>query len=166
MWFILNFIPDAWYKLFVHSVVFIGLGLTVLSTILRWKLYQIIGVVILIIGVFFEGSYTTEMMWRAKVAEVQKKLDEANVKSKKETIKLQKKINAQSQLIKQKAKDNANLIKQNASKIDADCKLNDTVIELHNAAASQAKVSGATKGITGELPKQPSKLSREDFKIK
>lgn len=166
MWFIINFIPDAWYKLFVHSVFFIGLSLTIISTILRLKLYQIIGVVILIIGVFFEGSYATEMMWRAKVAEVQKKLDEANVKSKKENIKLQKKINAQSQLIKQKAKDNANLIKQNASKIDTDCKLNDTVIELHNAAASQSKVSGASKGVTRELPKQPSKLSGEDFKIK
>jgi hypothetical protein len=166
MWFLLNLIPDVWYKLFVHGVVVLGLGLTILSTILRWKLYQIIGILILIIGVFFEGSYTTEMMWRAKVQEVQKKLDEANVKSKKETVKLQKKINAQSQLIKQKAKDNANLIRQNASKIDADCKLNATAIELHNAAASNGKVSGTSKGVTGELPKQSSKLPREDFKIK
>jgi len=166
MWFLLNLIPDVWYKLFVHGVVVLGLGLTIISTIFRWKLYQIIGILVLIAGVFFEGSYTTEMMWRAKVEEVQKKLDEANAKSKKETVKLQKKINAQTQIIKQKAKDNAKLIKENASKIDADCKLNDTAIELHNAAASQGKVSGTTKGVTRELPKQPSNLTREDFKIK
>jgi len=163
MWFLLNLIPDVWYKLFVHGVVVLGLGLTILSTILRWKLYQIIGILILIIGVFFEGSYTTEMMWRAKVEEVQKKLDEANKKSKQVTIKLQKKLNAQTQLIKQKAKDNANLIKQNANKIDAECKLSDTVVELHNRA-SDNEVSGTSKRNVGKLPK--SSNSTEDYKIK
>ena len=163
MWFILHFIPDAWYKLFVHGVVVLGLGLTILSTILRWRLYQIIGILVLIAGVFFEGSYTTEMMWRAKVEEVQKKLDIANKKSKQVTIKLQKKLNAQTHLIKQKAKDNANLIKQNANKIDADCKLTDTVVELHNRA-SDNEVSRTTKRNVGKLPK--SSTSAEDFKIK
>jgi len=163
MWFILHFIPDAWYKLFVHGVVVLGLGLTILSTILRWRLYQIIGILVLIAGVFFEGSYTTEMMWRAKVEEVQKKLDIANKKSKQVTIKLQKKLNAQTQLIKKKAKDNANLIKQNANKIDADCKLSDTVVKLHNRA-SDNEVSGTSKGNDGKLPKSPT--SSEDFKIK
>jgi hypothetical protein len=75
MWFILHFIPDGWYKLFVHGVVVLGLGLTILSTIFRWKLYQIIGILVLMAGIFFEGGYATEMMWRAKVQEVQKKLN-------------------------------------------------------------------------------------------
>jgi len=163
MWFILHLIPDAWYKLFVHGIVVLGLSITILSSIFRWKLYQIIGILVLLAGVFFEGSYSTEMMWRAKVEEVQKKLDIANKKSKQVTIKLQKKLNAQKQLIKKKAKDNANLIKQNANKIDADCKLTDTVVELHNRA-SDNEVSRAPEGNDGKLSK-PS-TSTEDFQIK
>ena len=76
MWFILHFIPDAWYKLFVHGVCGLGLFLVIISTILRWRIYQIIGILVLMAGIFFEGGYATEMMWRAKVEEVQKKISE------------------------------------------------------------------------------------------
>jgi hypothetical protein len=164
MWFILHFIPDAWYKLFVHGVCGLGLGLTILATILRWRIYQIIGILVLMTGIFFEGGYATEMMWRAKVEEVQKKLDIANKKSQQVTAKLQKKLNAQTQLIKQKAKDNANAIKKHAEKIDADCKLNDIAIKLHNRA-SDNEVSGTSEGNAGELPK-PAASYIEDFQIK
>ena len=164
MWFILHFIPDAWYKLFVHGVCGLGLFLVIISTILRWRIYQIIGILVLMAGIFFEGGYATEMMWRAKVEEVQKKLDEANKKSQQVTARLQSKINAQTQLIKQKAKDNANAIKKHAEKIDADCKLNDVAIKLHNRA-SDNEVSGTTEGNVGELSK-PTAGPIEDFQIK
>lgn len=164
MWFILHFIPDGWYKLFVHGVCGFGLVLTILATILRWRIYQIIGILVLMAGIFFEGGYATEMMWRAKVEEVQKKLDEANKKSQQVTAKLTKKLNAQTQLIKQKAKDNAKAIKQHAEKIDTDCKLNGVVVELHNRASNN-EVSGTTEGNVGELSK-PSTGTIEDFQVK
>lgn len=164
MWFILNFIPDGWYKLFVHGVCGFGLVLTILATILRWRIYQIIGILVLMAGIFFEGGYATEMMWRAKVEEVQKKLDEANKKSEQVTAKLTKKLNAQTQLIKKKAKDNAIAIKKHAEKIDTDCNLNGIVVELHNRASNN-EVSGTTEGNVGELPK-PSTGFIEDFQIK
>ena len=104
------------------------------------------------------------MVWRARVEEVQKKLDDANKKSQQVTARLQSKINAQSQLIKQKAKDNANAIKKHAEKIDADCKLNDVAIKLHNRA-SDNEVSGTTEGNVGELSK-PTAGPIEDFQIK
>lgn len=172
MW-ILHFIPDSWLYKAVIAVMGIGLTgflagffLAFIPGIKFWGgLIKYISLVILVAGVYFFGSYSTEMSWRAKVAEVQKKLDEANIKSKHETAKLQKKLNAQTLLIKQKAKDNANLIRKNASKIDADCKLNATAIELHNISASHGQVSGTSKGVDGELPK-PANVSGEDFKVK
>lgn len=164
MWFILNFIPDGWYKLFVHGVCGLGLVLTILATILRWRIYQIIGILVLMAGIFFEGGYATEMMWRAKVEEVQKKLDIANKKSEQVSAKLQKKIDAQTQLIKKKAKDNAIAIKKHAEKIDADCKLDGIAIKLHNRA-SDNEISGTTEGNVGELSK-PTTSFTEDFQIK
>lgn len=172
MWFLLNIIPSTWYVYFVHGVVVAGISLIVMGTVMKYiptttmysKLPKLIGYIVLMFGIYFEGGYTTEMSWRLKVDNVQKQLNEANKKSKQTTIKLQKKLNAQTILIKKKAKDNANNIKKNADKIDVDCKLSDTAIELHNRA-SNGEVSGTTKRDDGKLSK-PTTSTREDFKVK
>ena len=54
--------------------------------------------------------------------------------------------------------------KKHAEKIDADCKLNDIAIKLHNRA-SDNEVSGTTEGNVGELSK-PTAGPIEDFQIK
>ena len=171
MW-ILHFIPDSWLYQAVIAVMGIGLtgfiGGSILSFIPGNKFWgEVIKYTSLIVfcaGVYFFGSYSTEMTWRARAEELQKKLDNASVKSKQKTALLQKKLNAQTLIIKQKAKDNANAIKKHAEKIDADCKLTDTVIQLHNAAASDGEVSRTSKGTDGELPK--SSTSTTDIKVK
>jgi hypothetical protein len=171
MW-ILHFIPDSW--LYQAVIAIMGIGLTgfiggfFLSFIPGIKFWggviKYISLAILVVGVYFFGSYSTEMTWRARAEAMQKKLDQASAKSKQKTALLQKKLNAQTLIIKQKAKDNANAIKKNADKIDADCKLTDTAIQLHNNAASDSEVSGTSKGTNGELPK--SSTSNTDIKVK
>jgi hypothetical protein len=171
MW-ILHFIPDSWLYQAVIAIIAGGLvgflGGFIIALVPGFKLSGTVikytSLAVFCAGVYFFGSYSTEMTWRARAEAMQKKLDEASAKSKQKTALLQKKLNTQTLIIKQKAKDNANAIKKYADKIDANCKLTDTVIQLHNAAASNSEVSGTSKGTNGELPK--STTSSTDDKVK
>ena len=88
MWF-LSFIPDSVLQWFVHGVVAIGLVLTlggsILSKIPVIKNYsgffKLFGLPLLVAGVFFEGGYGTEMMWRKKVHEMEEKVKIAEQQS-------------------------------------------------------------------------------------
>lgn len=93
MW-MLWFVPDDWLLMLVNGILILGTVLTFLSffvinRILRFfpplaawhTVLQVISVVILTAGVYFKGSYETEAEWRAKVAEVQAKVEAAKKES-------------------------------------------------------------------------------------
>ena len=95
MW-MLSFIPDTWLYLATIAIMAIGV-LAYLSTFL-FQFYKpallvktpvrVAGIVITIIGVYFFGSYNTEMEWRKKVEAVQAEVDTAKAASKDANTKL------------------------------------------------------------------------------
>jgi hypothetical protein len=63
---------------------------------------QIVSAVLLIAGIYFKGGYTTEMMWRDRVKELESKVAIAEAESKKENVVVEEKIVKQKEFIKGK----------------------------------------------------------------
>ena len=99
--FLLHFLPDGFLQFIINIVLLTGAGLTGIGFFLvgfipglrNYKtLIQIVGVVLLALGIYWKGGYGVEMEWRAKVAELQAKVAAAEAKSKETNTVIQEKI--------------------------------------------------------------------------
>jgi len=147
MW-VLNFLPDWILQWAIHGLVIVGLVLTFVGSLIRFipviqpyaMVGKQIGIVLLIVGVFFEGGYATEMSWRAKVNELQAKIKEAEIKSVQANEKLANQVSKNKELIKEKVNQNAKDIEAKREAINAECKLSDDAWMLYNRAV-EPKIS-------------------------
>jgi hypothetical protein len=155
MWF-LSFIPDWILQWAIHGLVILGLLLTFVGSLVRFipiiQPYALVGrqlgIVLLVIGVFFEGGYATEMSYRARIAEMQAKIKEAEVKSVKANEKLAAEVSKNKELIKEKVNKNAKAIEAKREAINAECKLSDDAWVLYNRAI-EPKVSRSSSSANG-----------------
>ena len=84
MW-ILHFLPDAVILWSCNILLLTGLLLTVaglfahrIPLIWQYQLpFKVLGIALLALGVYFRGGYAVEAEWRERVAEVERKLAEA-----------------------------------------------------------------------------------------
>ena len=128
----------------------IGIVLTVLGFFVQRipMLYQyqlpfrIAGVVLLALGVYFRGGYAVEMTWRERVAELEKKLAEAEVKSAEVNTVVQNKIVYRDKVIKEQGQTLIEYVDREVVKhIPQQCdRLPAELIEVHNRAAAINKV--------------------------
>ena len=155
MWF-LSFIPDWILQWAIHGLVILGLLLTFIGSVVKFipfiQPYALVGrqlgIVLLVIGVFFEGGYATEMSYRARIAEMQAKIKEAEVKSAKANEKLTAEISKNKDLIKEKVNRNAKDIETQRQAINAKCELSDDAWVLYNRAI-EPKVSRSSSSANG-----------------
>jgi hypothetical protein len=155
MWF-LSFIPDWILQWAIHGLVILGLVLTFIGSLVRFipviQPYAMVGrqlgIVLLVIGVFFEGGYATEMSYRARIAEMQAKIKEAEIQSVKANEKLAAEVSKNKVLIKEKVNRNAKDIEAKRESINAECKLSDDAWVLYNRAV-EPKVSRSSSSANG-----------------
>ena len=155
MWF-LSFIPDWILQWAIHGLVILGLLLTFVGSLVKFipviKPYALVGrqlgIVLLVVGVFFEGGYATEMSYRARIAEMQAKIKEAEIKSAKVNEKLAAEVSKNKVLIKEKVNRNAKDIESKREAINAECKLSDDAWVLYNRAV-EPKVSRSSSSANG-----------------
>jgi hypothetical protein len=155
MWF-LSFIPDWILQWAIHGLVILGLVLTFIGSLVRFipiiQPYALVGrqlgIVLLVIGVFFEGGYATEMSYRARIAEMQAKIKEAEIQSAKANEKLAAEVSKNKDLIKEKVNRNAKDIEAKRQAINAECKLSDDAWVLYNRAI-EPKVSRGPSSANG-----------------
>jgi hypothetical protein len=155
MWF-LSFIPDWILQWAIHGLVILGLVLTFIGSLVRFipviQPYALVGrqlgIVLLVIGVFFEGGYATEMSYRARIAEMQAKIKEAEIQSAKANEKLAAEVSKNKVLIKEKVNRNAKDIEAKREVINAECKLSDDAWVLYNRAV-EPKVSRSSSSANG-----------------
>ena len=146
MW-ILHFLPDSFLIWVINGICIAGAVATVLGFFLgwvpfvgRWKLpLQLLGIALLVAGVYFKGGYSTEMEWRARVAEVEKKVAIAEAKAKEANTKVQEKIVTKIVKIQDKAVIAKETIRRNREKINADCKLSDEAVSAYNYSITKTK---------------------------
>ena len=147
MW-LLSFVPDAWLHLAVLGVLSVGAVIYVLSyfTVFLPQLapvrepIRILGTLIIVAGVFFYGSYDTEMTWRRRVAEVEARVDQAQAESKKANSQLDKKSTERVRVIKERGLVIKQYIDREVVRYDEACKIPDVVVRAHNAAARNEDV--------------------------
>ena len=164
MWF-LSFIPDWILQWAIHGLVILGLLLTFVGSLVKFipviQPYALVGrqvgIVLLIVGVFFEGGYATEMSYRVRISEMQAKIKEAEVKSAKVNEKLATEVSKNKELIKEKVNRNAKDIEAKREAINAECKLSDDAWVLYNRAI-EPKISRGPSSANGA--RSGSKASR------
>jgi len=146
MW-MLSFVPDALLYAVVISIMFIGIALYVISFFTRFipplipysGIARILGTILTVVGIYFFGSYSTEMSWRAKVAELEEQIKVSEAKSKETNIQIQKvyvdrvKVVKQTQIVIQEK------IKEVEIKIDSECKVAPEAVDILNEAAAGVK---------------------------
>jgi hypothetical protein len=88
MW-ILHFLPDSFILWFCNVLLVAGVVLTVagffahrIPVIWQYQLpFKVLGIALLVLGVYFRGGYGVEMAWRERVTEVEAKLKIAEEQS-------------------------------------------------------------------------------------
>jgi hypothetical protein len=143
MW-MLSFVPDEILYLVVIGIMFTGIALYALSFFTRFipplipysGIARILGTIILVGGIYFYGSYSTEMEWRAKVAELEAKVAIAEQKSTEANTKIQTVVKEKIKYVKETRVVIQEHIKTVEAKIDSICKVAPEAIDILNEAAA------------------------------
>jgi hypothetical protein len=147
MW-VLSFIPDSFLYFTLLTILFFGIGLyaisfflSVIPPLIPYKGgIRFIGTILIIVGVYFYGSYATEAEWRDKVKEAEAKIITAEAASKKVNIMIQTKVVEKVKLVQDVQVVIQEKIVEKEKIIDAECKVAPEVIDLLNQAAKRPEV--------------------------
>ncbi len=144
--FLLHFLPDSFLQTVINLVLFSGLGLTVIGFFLvGWipglrnykTLVQILGIVLLVAGIYWKGGYGVEMEWRSKVAEMEAKLKAAEEQSKQVNTVIETKVVTKVKHIKDVQIKLQKEIVEKEKLINGDCEVPAEAIEILNKAAER-----------------------------
>lgn len=139
----LSLIPDNFF-IWVYYILFgLGVGFYVLSKLVTWipmiNQYkfpaELIGVLLFGAGAYLLGGYGTEMGWRARVAEMEAKVKDAEERSQQVTVKIQEKVVYKTKIVKQQEVVYIDRIKEVAAKIDEKCEVAPEALDILNKAA-------------------------------
>jgi preprotein translocase subunit SecF len=149
MW-MLTFIPDSIIHGFVNGVFYAGIITSLLGFVFRISylrpyrlIVQVVGIMLLVAGVYFKGGYEVEMQWRARAAELQAKVDAAVVKSQETNTVIKTKVVTKIKKIKEVQVQLQKEIVEKEKIINGECVVPKEAIEILNKAAE--KPVGETK---------------------
>jgi preprotein translocase subunit SecF len=154
-----SLIPDWLITVVVNGLIVVGLIGISAAWIARWVPYfsmyrgpiQAIGVICLVLGVYFKGGADVERSWRERVKDLEARVSVAEKQSADANKKLSDQLSQNKKLTQEVKNANQASIRVNAEKINAECRVPDVAIELLNSA-SQNKVSRSSSGTPGTLP--------------
>ena len=152
MW-ILHFLPDTLILWFCNILLLTGVVLTVagffahrIPLIWQYQLpFKVLGIALLVLGVYFRGGYGVEMAWRERVAEVEAKLKIAEEQSAKENTRIQTKTVNRTRLIRERGEEIVKYVDREVVKYDTKfmpggiCEIPREFIKSHNDAAEVPK---------------------------
>ena len=104
----------------------------------RWPV-QVIGVLVFGLGAYLSGGYGTEMMWRARVAELQDKIKTAEEQSQKTNTIIQEKIVYRNRVIEKNTVQYVDRVREIAKEVDAQCKVDPRIVQAINQASEEPK---------------------------
>jgi hypothetical protein len=112
MW-ILHFLPDSVILWSCNILLLTGLVLVIagffahrIPLVWQYQLpFKVLGIALLVAGVYFRGGYGVEMAWRERVAEVEAKLKVAEEQSAKENVRIQERVVKKTEYITRRGQD-------------------------------------------------------------
>ena len=148
MW-ILHLLPDSLIAWIVNTILIAGAVATVAGFFVKFIPFvntyripvQIAGILLLTVGVYFQGGYSTEMAWRDRVREVEAKVAEAEKKSQETNVEVVTKFVNRTQIVREKGQDIVNYIdrevvkNQEVIRFVENCPIPEIIVTTHNAAA-------------------------------
>jgi len=140
MW-ILNWLPDVVFHLILIVGVLAllaGWALRMVPVVAKYSLpIQVAGVLLTILGVWYEGGIAKDAEWRARVAELEVKVAQAEAKSAVENVKIVTKVVKQLELVRTRGNDVVKYIDREIVKYDNVCPIPKEVVKAHNMAAER-----------------------------
>ena len=138
MW-ILSFFTDA----IIHAVLALGIIGTLATfflpnnplTMQYGLLAKIVSIILLVVGVFFEGTIFKDKIWEARIAEAELRILEAEKKSAEANGKIQYVYVTKKQDIEEQKQQVQNQIKTDADVIDAFCIVIPEAVNILNMSA-------------------------------
>ena len=106
---------------------------------------QVLGIALLVAGVYWRGGYAVEQEWRERVAEVEDRVAAAEAKSAEENVKIVTKVVTKTQVIKTRGETITKYIDREIVKYDEKfarggmCEIPQEFIKAHNSAAEAPK---------------------------
>jgi len=148
MW-ILHLFPDNLIAWVVNTILIAGAVVTAAGFFVRFIPFvntyripvQIVGILLLTIGVYFQGGYTTELAWRERVREVQAKLAAAETRSAEVNTEIVTRVVTQTKIVRERGNDIIRYVDrevvrdQEVIKFVENCPIPDVIVNTHNAAA-------------------------------
>ena len=151
--FILHFLPDAVILWICNIVLLAGILLTVAAFFIRripiinqYRIpAQVLGIALLVMGVYWRGGSAIEMEWRERVAEVEARVAAAEAASKEENVKIVTKVVTKTQVIRTRGETITKYIDREIVRYDEKfakggvCEIPQEFIKAHNSAAEAPK---------------------------
>jgi hypothetical protein len=153
MW-LLHFFPDTFVELVVDLIFWSGLLATIVACFLLKYLVRLLptispyttlvqagSVAVFLVGVYFQGSYSTEMAWRDRVKELEEQVAAAEQRSNEVNEEIKTKTVTQTKIIKQRGADIIQYVDREVVKYDTKfapggiCEIPKEFITAHNRAA-------------------------------
>ena len=152
MW-ILHFLPDALILWICNIVLLAGILLTAtaffikrIPVINQYRIpAQVLGIALLVAGVYWRGGYAVEQEWRERVAEVEARVAAAEAKSAEENVKIVTKVVTKTQVIRTRGETITKYIDREIVRYDEKfakggmCEIPQEFIKAHNSAAEAPK---------------------------
>ncbi len=147
--FILHLLPDTVILWVCNGLLLVGIALTVLAFFIKSIPFinqyripaQILGIALLVSGVYFRGGYAVEQEWQERVAQVQAKVAAAEQLSKEETIKIVEKVVEKTKIVRTRGTDIIKYVDREVVKYDVKfapggvCEIPQEFITAYNRAA-------------------------------
>lgn len=138
MW-ILSWLPDfVFHLVFIVGVIGIiaGYFLTAIPFVgTNARAIQVLGIVLTVVGVWFEGGIARDQYYREKIAELQAKIARAETAAAEANAKLSEQLAKNQLLIKENTAANKQRMAQQAQQLNSQCTINQNVIGIINDAA-------------------------------
>jgi hypothetical protein len=148
MW-ILHFLPDAVILWFCNILLLTGVVATTagffvhrLPFPLLWQYqlpFKVLGIALLVLGVYFRGGLAVETQWRERVAAVEEKLKAAEQQSAKENTRIETRVVQKTEYITRRGQDIVQYVDREVARYDATCAIPEPFIRAHNDAAEAPK---------------------------
>ena len=106
---------------------------------------QVLGIALLVAGVYWRGGYAIDMEWRERVAEVEARVAAAEAKSAEENVKIVTKVVTKTQVIRTRGADIVKYVDREIVRYDEKfakggmCEIPQEFIKAHNSAAEAPK---------------------------
>ena len=145
--FILHFLPDSVILWFCNGLLVAGIALTVIAFFIRsiplinqYRIpAQVLGIALLIVGVYFRGGLAVEQVWRERVAELEAQIMVAEAASNEVNVQIETRVVKKTEYITRRGQDIVEYVDREVVKYDNTCVIPDPFVQAHNLAAEPVK---------------------------